>query len=78
MAKQTAGILVGLQHDGRHRADKHGFGDAFGAVTADVMGDFAAAGGMSNVDGVFQLQRFDERGKVVRIGVHFVAVPRLA
>ena len=66
-----------LQHQRRHGADQHRFGDALRAVAADVTRDLAAAGRMADVDGVLQIQCFHERGEIVGIGVHVVAVPRL-
>jgi hypothetical protein len=47
-------------------------------VTADVAGDFAAAGGVADVDRVLQVERLDEFREVVGVGVHVVAGPRLA
>ena len=76
--RQAAGIGGRLQHQRRHRADQHGLGHALRAVAADVAGDFAAAGGVADVDRVLQIERFDQRREVVGVGVHFVAVPRLA
>ena len=58
--RQAAGIGGGLEHERRDGADEDGLGDALGAVAADVAGDFAAAGGMADVDGVFQVELFDE------------------
>ena len=48
------------------------------AVAADVAGDLAAAGGVADVDGVLQVELFDELGEIVGIGVQVVAVPGLA
>ena len=48
------------------------------AVAADVARDLAAAGRVADVDGVLQVERLDERGEVVGVRVHVVAVPRLA
>ena len=52
-------------------------GHAFGAMASDVARDFAAARGVADMDGVFQVKRFNERGKIVGVGVHIVAVPGL-
>ena len=38
------------------------------------MRDLAAAGGMADVDGVVQIEVLDERGEVVGVVVHVVAV----
>jgi len=46
-------------------------------VASDVAGDFAAPRGVTNVDRVLQVERFDERRKVVGIGVHVVVIPGL-
>ncbi len=50
----------------------------FDSVAADVAGDFATAGGMANVHGVFEVERFREGGQIVGVGVHVVAVRRSA
>ena len=76
--RQAAGIGCRLQHQRRDGADQHGLGHALRAVAADVAGDFAAAGRVADVDGVLQVERFDELREVVGVGVHVVAVPGLA
>ena len=47
-------------------------------MAADVAGDLAAAGGVADQDGVVQVERLDQLREVVGVGVHVVAVPRLA
>jgi hypothetical protein len=59
--RRAAGIGRRLQHQRRHRADQHGLGDALGAVAADIARDFAAAGGVADMDRVFQVEFFDQR-----------------
>jgi hypothetical protein len=76
--RQATGIGSRFQHQWRHCADEHGFGDTFRAVAADVACDFAAASGVANVDRVLQVELFDERREVVGVGVHFIAIPWLA
>ena len=76
--RQAAGIGGGLQHERRDRTDEHGFGDALGAVAADVAGDFAAAGGMADMDGALEAKRVHQLGEVVGVSVKVVAVPGLA
>ena len=72
------GLAARLQHQRRHRADQHRLGDALRAVAADVARDFAAAGRVADVDRVLQIERLDQRREIVGVGVHLVAVPRLA
>ena len=48
------------------------------AVPADVPRHLASAGGVPDVNRVFQIERLDERGQIVGVGVHVVAGPRLA
>ena len=76
--RQAPGIILGLQHERRHRADQHGLGHPLGAVAADIAGNFTAAGGMPDVNRLVQFERLDQRREVVGIGVHIVAAPRLA
>jgi hypothetical protein len=47
-------------------------------VPGDVPGDFAAAGGVADVDGIPQIERMDQRGEIVGVGVQVIAAPRLA
>ena len=72
------GLAGGLQHHRRNGADQHRLGHALRAVAADVAGDFAAAGGVADVDGVLQVELFEQRRQIVGVGVHVVAVPGLA
>lgn len=65
--RQAAGIGGRLQHQRRHRADQHGLGDTFRAVAADIAGHFAAARGVTDMDRVPQVERFDERREVVGV-----------
>ena len=76
--RQAAGIGGRLQHQRRHRADQHGLRHALRAVAADVARHLAAAGRVADVDGVLQIERFDQRREIVGVGVHVVAVPGLA
>jgi hypothetical protein len=47
-------------------------------MAGNVAGDLPAAGGVPDVHGLLQVQGLDERGEVVGVGVHVVAVPGLA
>jgi hypothetical protein len=67
-----------LSISGGTRADQHSLADALRAVTSNVAGNFTAAGGMPDVDHIFQVELLNQHGEIVGIGVHFVAVPRLA
>jgi hypothetical protein len=49
-------IGLGLQHRRRYRADQHGLRHSAFAVTANVASHLAAAGRMSDVDGVVQVE----------------------
>jgi len=46
-------------------------------VSADVSGNLASAGGVSNVNRIPQVELFDECCEVIGVGVHVVAVPGL-
>ncbi len=72
------GLAVVFNINGGTAPISYGFGDALRAVPADVAGHFAAARGVAHVNGVLQIERLDQRRKVVGVGVHVVAVPRLA
>jgi hypothetical protein len=54
--RQAAGIGVGLEHDRRHGADQHRLGDAAMrlAMAGDIAGDLAAAGRMTDMDGILR------------------------
>src|SRR5882672_1136882 len=47
-------------------------------MAAEITGDFAAAGGVADMDRIRQVEDFDKLGEIVRIGVEVVPVPRLA
>ncbi|MNZ70055.1 hypothetical protein D3C78_883750 [compost metagenome] len=76
--RQALGVLLGQQHERRHGRDQPGLGDTPGAMPADVATDLATAGGEAEQDGILQVQRLDKFGQIVGVGVHLVAVPRLA
>ena len=59
--RQTARIAFGLHHEWRNGADQHELGHATAAVSRDVAHGFAAAGGMSDVDGIAQVKVVDDR-----------------
>ncbi|MCY1249512.1 hypothetical protein D9M72_630550 [compost metagenome] len=63
----------GLQHDRRDRADKHRLGDPAGRAARDIADDLAAAGRMTDVDGVLQIERLGQRRHVGGVGVHFIS-----
>ncbi len=76
--RRAAGVGWRLEHQRRHGRDQHGLGHPLGAVVADVAGDFAAAGGMADVDGGPQVQAGDKLVQVGGVGVHVLAVEGLA
>ena len=47
-------------------------------MAADIAGDFAAAGGVADVDRILEVELLDQLREIVGVGVHVVAVPRLA
>jgi len=75
---QAAGIGARLEHQGRYRTHQHDLGNTFGAMAPNVTGDFSAARGMADQDSAVQVEGFDEIRKIIGIGVHVVAVRRLA
>src|ERR1700728_2234922 len=74
---KAAGILVGLEHDGRYRTDEDGFCNALRTVAADVASDLAASGGVADHDSLLEVEVFEESGEGVGVGIHLVAVPGL-
>src|SRR5664279_3945365 len=67
---QAARVLGRLKHQRRNGADQYGFGDTFRSVTADVTGDFAAPGGVTDVDRIAKIERGDKFCKVIGISIH--------
>ncbi len=47
-------------------------------MSADIAGDFATARRVADVDCFLQVELFDQRLEVVRVGIHIVALPGLA
>ncbi len=76
--RQAARIPVGLQHHRRHGTDQHRFADTTAtAVLRDVTRDFATARGVTDVNGILQIEMRSERGDIGGVGVHLVACVRL-
>src|ERR1039458_7496147 len=78
MDGQPARIGICLEHEWGHGSNQNRFGNACGAVAADVASQLSTAGGVSNVDRILQIQGLGEGGKIVGIGIHVVAIPWLA
>ena len=76
--RQTARIAFRLQHEWGDCADQHKLGHATAAVSRDIAHGFAAAGGMSDVDGIAQVKVVDDRRGIGRVMIHVVAVADLA
>jgi hypothetical protein len=62
---------------GGHRADQYRLRHAALTVSADVVHDLAATGGVSNVDGVLEIEMGGQRRQVVGVVVHVVTVAGL-
>jgi hypothetical protein len=75
--RQSVGILRCLEQAWRHRVHQHGFRHARRSVPTDVAGNLAAAGRVSDVNRVLQVERCDERREIIGIRVHIVAGERL-
>src|SRR5271156_3359594 len=46
-------------------------------MTANITGNFSAAGGVAYMDCVFQVELIRQHCEIVGVGVHIVAIPRL-
>jgi hypothetical protein len=55
-----------------------GFGDTPRTVARHVTRNFAAPGGMADVDRVFQIQRVNEFCEIVGVVIHVVAAVSLS
>jgi hypothetical protein len=74
---QAAGVGVGLHHEWGNGAHQHGLRHAALTVAGEVAHDLAAAGGVPDVDGVVEIEVRGQRGQVVGIMIHVVAVAGL-
>jgi len=74
---QAAGVRVGLHHQGWHRTDQHRFGYAALTVPGYVVRDFAAAGGVPDMDGVPEIEMGSHGSQVVGVVIHVVTVAGL-
>jgi hypothetical protein len=76
---RAAGIGLGLDHERGDGADQHGLGDPALrlAMAGDVAGDFAAAGGVADVDRILQVEMFGNSESVCSVVIHVVAVADL-
>jgi hypothetical protein len=75
--RQPAGVRLGLQHDGCHRAHENGLGNPAGSVPTDVASHLAAAGGMTDHHGIRDIECFKEFREVIGVSVHVIALPWL-
>jgi hypothetical protein len=66
---QAAGVARRLHHDRWYGRHQHRLSDP---------GYFAATGGVADVDGIAEIQVFDNCGRVGDVVVHVVAVRHLA
>ena len=64
-------------HQRRHRADQGRLRHPIFAVPSQIVRHLAAAGGVADVNGVFQIEMRRQSGKVVGIVIHVMAVARL-
>src|SRR6202030_3564310 len=68
----------GAEHDWGDRPDQHRFRDARSSVASDVARHLAAAGGVTDERRLLEAEMLDPRREIVSVGVHLIAVPRLA
>ena len=66
-----------LDHQRRHRRDDRRFRHARLAMARQIMHDFAAAGGMADMDGVLEIEMLRQGGEVVGIVIHVMAIADL-
>src|SRR5437667_12340319 len=74
---QPTRILLRLYHQRRHRADDCCLCHPAFAVARNVMHHFAAAGGVTNMHGVLEIEMRGQRREIVSIVIHVVAAAGL-
>ena len=75
--RQAAGIRCRLHHQRRDSGDDGGFCDPAFAVACDVVHHFTVAGGVADMHRVFQIEMRGQRGQIVSVVIHVVAVGHL-
>src|ERR1700712_8158 len=75
---QAARIDTRLHHERRYSTDQHDLRNTPGAMPPDVPHHLTATGGMSDMDGLSQVKHLGQGSKIIRVGVHVIAGPRLA
>jgi hypothetical protein len=75
--RQAARIVWRLHHDRRHGGHQHQLCDAALAVTCDIAGRFASAGGMANVNSIVKIEMFDDGSRIGCVVVHVMAFGHL-
>jgi hypothetical protein len=77
--RQAARISRRLHHDRRHGGDKHELRHAPLTLTmlSDVVGRFATAGGVPDMDRISQVQMLYHGGSVGRVVIHVMTVAHL-
>src|SRR5438309_4432358 len=74
---KAAGIFLRLHHQRRYRADQRSLRYPAFAMPSQIMRYLAAAGGMTNVHGLLQVEMRGQSRKVVGVMIHVMAVARL-
>src|SRR5581483_1745282 len=76
-SRHSARIGFGLQHQRGDRLDQHRFRYPSRVGASDIVGHFATAGRMTDMNGTLEIELGDELLHVVGVGVHVVAEVRL-
>ena len=76
--RQTAGVSDGSQHRRRDSTDEDSALHAVSAMASYITCHFAAARGMADMGHALKIKGLHDRSQVIRVGIHVVAVPRLA
>jgi CheY-like chemotaxis protein len=76
--RRAAWIGGRLEHERRYGGDQHRLGHTVRSVPGDIASNFSAARGMTDMDGILEIELLNEFREVVGVGVHVVAGPRLA
>ncbi len=75
--RRTTGVLGGLEHDWRHRANQNRLGHPARLGARHVVRHLTAAGGMADVHRTLEVECIRQRGDIGRVGIHLVAVKGL-
>src|SRR5262249_58913445 len=71
-------VGTGFHHDWRHCADEHCRGNTLGAITPDVSRNLTSPSRVAYHSDVLEVESLNHARQILGVGIHLIAIPRLA